>query len=73
MKVWVILSDMELRKIEMNSKQLKNKIQLKENIPQEDYTFFNSTEDERDAKASIGIEFKLQNREYSVYNSDSSY
>lgn len=56
----------------MKSK-IKEKLQSKQNIPQEDYIFFNSTEDERDAKSSIGIEFKLQNKEYSVYNSDSNY
>lgn len=57
----------------MKNKQLKATLQLKQNIPQEDYTFFNSVEDERDAKSSIGVEFKLQNKEYSVYNSDSNY
>ena len=53
--------------------KIKEKLQVKQSIPQEDYTFFNSVEDERDAKSSIGVEFKLQNKEYSVYNSDSNY
>lgn len=52
-------------------KQHKNKVQSKQNIPDEDYLYFNTKEDEREARSSIGVEYKIQNREYSGYNTDS--
>ena len=52
-------------------KQQKNKLQSQQNIPDEDYLYFNTKEDEREAKSSIGVEYKMQNREYSGYNTDS--
>jgi len=55
----------------MNIKQPKNKQNKHQNIPQEDYLYFNTHEDEREAKSSIGVEYKIQNREYSGYNIDS--
>ena len=51
-------------------KQQKNKLQSQQNIPDEDYLYFNTKEDEREAKSSIGVEYKIQNREYSGYNTD---
>jgi len=43
-----------------------------QNIPDEDYLYFNTKEDEREARSSIGVEYKVQHREFSSYNSDSS-
>jgi len=43
------------------------------NIPQEDYIFYNTHEDEREARSSIGVEYKVQQREFSAYNSDFLY
>ena len=58
-------------------KQQKTKIQSQQkvhpNIPDEDYLYFNTKEDEREAKSSIGVEYKIQNREYSGYNTDSYF
>ena len=54
-------------------KQQKNKVQSQQNIPDEDYLYFNTKEDEREARSSIGIEYKIQNREYSGYNTDSYF
>lgn len=51
----------------------KNKQKTKQNIPDEDYLYFNTKEDEREAKSSIGVEYKIQNREYLGYNQDSQY
>jgi hypothetical protein len=52
--------------------QNKSKIKPKtsQNIPDEDYLYFNTKEDEREAKSSIGVEYKVQHREFSSYNSD---
>lgn len=57
----------------MNIKQPKNKQKTHQNIPQEDYLYFNTKEDEREAKSSIGVEYKIQNREFSGYNTDSYF
>lgn len=54
-------------------KQQKTEVQSQQNIPDEDYLYFNTKEDEREAKSSIGIEYKIQNREYSGYNTDSYF
>lgn len=54
-------------------KQQKSKLKTKQNIPDEDYLYFNTKEDEREAKNSIGVEYKIQNREYSGYNTDSYF
>ena len=51
----------------------KNKQKSHQNIPDEDYLYFNTKEDEREAKSSIGVEYKIQNREYSGYNTDSYF
>lgn len=52
-------------------KPSKNKVQSSLTVPNEDYLYFNTTEDDREAQRSIGIEYKVQNREYSMYNQDS--
>lgn len=57
----------------MNIKQPKNKQKTHQNIPQEDYLYFNTKEDEREARSSIGLEYKIQNREFSGYNTDSYF
>ena len=44
-----------------------------QNIPQEDYIFYNTHEDELEARSSIGVEYKVQQKDFSVYNSDSLY
>lgn len=54
-------------------KQQKTKLKSKQNIPDEDYLYFNTKEDEREARSSIGVEYKIQNREYSGYNTDSYF
>lgn len=51
----------------------ETKPKFKQNIPDEDYLYFNTKEDEREAKSSIGVEYKMQNREYSGYNTDSYF
>ena len=51
----------------------RTKTNPQQNIPQEDYIFYNTHEDEREARSSIGVEYKIQNREYSGYNTDSQY
>ena len=51
----------------------KTKPKSEQNIPQEDYIFYNTHEDEREARSSIGVEYKVQQREFSAYNSDSLY
>lgn len=51
----------------------KMKPQSQQNIPQEDYIFYNTKEDEREAKSSIGVEYKVQQREYSGYNTNSYF
>ena len=59
----------------MKQQQTKMKSQQKvhPNIPDEDYLYFNTKEDEREAKSSIGVEYKIQNREFSGYNTDSYF
>jgi len=57
----------------MNIKQAKSKQKSQQNVPDEDYLYFNTKEDEREAKSSIGVEYKIQNREFSGYNTDSQY
>jgi len=57
----------------MNIKQFKSKQKTHQNIPDEDYLYFNTKEDEREARSSIGVEYKIQNREYSSYNTDSYF
>lgn len=52
-------------------KQQKNKPKVHQTIPQEDYIFFNTQEDEREAKVSIGVEYRMQSKEYMGYNQDS--
>lgn len=59
-------------KVKMKVK-MKLKPKSEQNIPQEDYIFYNTHEDEREAKSSIGVEYKVQQREFSAYNSDSLY
>ena len=54
-------------------KQQKSKAKSTQNIPDEDYLYFNTKEDEREAKSSIGVEYKIQNREFSGYNTDSYF
>ena len=54
-------------------KQQKSKSKSTQNIPDEDYLYFNTKEDEREAKSSIGVEYKIQNREFSGYNTDSYF
>lgn len=53
--------------------QTKSEQKTHQNIPQEDYIFYNTHEDEREARSSIGVEYKVQQREFSAYNSDSLY
>ena len=57
----------------MNIKQSKSKQKTHQNTPDEDYLYFNTKEDEREAKSSIGVEYKIQNREFSGYNTDSYF
>ena len=54
-------------------KQQKSKAKSTQNIPDEDYLYFNTKEDEREAKSSIGVEYKIQNREFSGYNTNSYF
>ena len=58
-------------------KQQKSKLKSQQkahpNIPDEDYLYFNTKEDEREARSSIGVEYKMQNREFSGYNHDSYF
>jgi hypothetical protein len=57
-----------------NKSKIKSKMKSEssQNIPDEDYLYFNTKEDEREAKSSIGVEYKVHHREFSSYNSDSS-
>ena len=59
----------------MKPMKVKSKMQTKSehNIPQEDYIFYNTHEDEREARSSIGVEYKINQREYLGYNQDSQY
>ena len=57
----------------MNINQSKSKQKTHQNTPDEDYLYFNTKEDEREAKSSIGVEYKIQNREFSGYNTDSYF
>ena len=57
----------------MNIKQSKSKQKTHKSIPDEDYLYFNTKEDEREARSSIGVEYKIQNREFSGYNTDSYF
>lgn len=52
---------------------MKTKTKSEQNIPDEDYLYYNTKEDEREAKSSIGVEYKVQQKEFSAYNSDSLY
>ena len=54
-------------------KQQKSKSKSTQDIPLEDYLYFNTKEDEREAKSSIGVEYKMNQREYLGYNQDSQY
>ena len=54
-------------------KQQKSKSKSTQKIPLEDYLYFNTKEDEREAKSSIGVEYKIQNREFSGYNTNSYF
>ncbi len=56
-------------RVKSNKVPLNN---LSRDIPLEDYLYFNTKEDEREAKSSIGIEYKVQHREFSSYNTDYS-
>jgi len=51
-------------------KKQSTKMKSQQNVPDEDYLYFNTKEDEREAKSSIGVEYKIQNREFSGYNTD---
>ena len=53
--------------------KMKSQQKVHPNIPDEDYLYFNTKEDEREAKSSIGLEYKIQNREFSGYNTDSYF
>lgn len=57
----------------MNIKQSKSKQKTHQNTPDEDYLYFNTKEDEREARSSIGVEYKMNQREYLGYNQDSQY
>lgn len=59
-----------MRKLKSNKIPLNN---LSREIPLEDYLYYNTKEDEREAKSSIGVEYKVQQKEFSAYNSDSFY
>ena len=59
-----------MKKLKSNKVPLNN---LSRDIPLEDYLYFNTKEDEREAKSSIGVEYKIQNREFSGYNTDSYF
>lgn len=50
--------------------KMKTKTKSEQNIPDEDYLYYNTKEDEREAKSSIGVEYKVQQKEFSAYNSD---
>ena len=54
-------------------KQQKSKSKSTQDIPLEDYLYFNTKEDEREARSSIGVEYKMNQREYLGYNQDSQY
>lgn len=54
-------------------KQQKSKTKSTQDIPLEDYLYFNTKEDEREVKSSIGVEYKIQNREFSGYNTNSYF
>lgn len=60
-------------KVQEGSGSCQNRSKSQQNIPDEDYLYFNTKEDEREAKSSIGIEYKIQNREYLGYNHDSYF
>ena len=51
----------------------KTKTKSEQNIPDEDYLYYNTKEDEREARSSIGVEYKVRQKEFSAYNSDSLY
>lgn len=53
--------------------QTKSEQKVHPNIPDEDYLYFNTKEDEREARSSIGVEYKMNQREYLGYNQDSQY
>ena len=57
----------------MNIKQSNSKQKSHQNIPDEDYLYFNTKEDEREARSSIGVEYKMNQKEYLGYNQDSQY
>ena len=59
-----------MKKLKSNKVPLNNPSR---DIPLEDYLYFNTKEDEREAKSSIGVEYKIQNREFSGYNTDSYF
>ena len=59
-----------MKKLKSNKVPLNN---LSQDIPLEDYLYFNTKEDEREAKSSIGVEYKMNQREYFGYNQDSQY
>ena len=59
-----------MKKLKSNKVPLNN---LSRDIPLEDYLYFNTKEDEREAKSSIGVEYKMNQREYLGYNQDSQY
>ena len=59
-----------MKKLKSNKVPLNN---LSRDIPDEDYLYFNTKEDEREAKSSIGVEYKMNQREYLGYNQDSQY
>ena len=59
-----------MKKLKSNKVPLNN---LSREIPLEDYLYFNTKEDEREAKSSIGVEYKMNQREYLGYNQDSQY
>lgn len=60
-------------KVQEGSGSCQNRSKSKQNILDEDYLYFNTKEDEREAKSSIGVEHKTNQREFSAYNSDSLY
>lgn len=55
-----------------NKSKSKMKSESSQNIPDEDYLYFNTKEDEREARSSIGVEYKVHHREFSSYNFDYS-
>lgn len=60
-------------KIQEGSGSCQSRSTSTQNIPDEDYLYFNTKEDEREAKSSIGVEYKMNQREYLGYNQDSQY